>query len=35
MRKNEDRAIKALQLADQPDNPERLRVQLLLQALQN
>lgn len=35
MRKNKDRAIKALLLADQPDNPERLRVQLLLQALQN
>ncbi|MEP3482041.1 MAG: transglutaminase domain-containing protein [Fuerstiella sp.] len=34
IRNNKDRAIKALQQADQPDNPERLRAQLLLQALQ-
>lgn len=34
IRENTARAIKTLKLADQPDNPERLRVQLLLQALQ-
>lgn len=34
IRDNQERAIKALTLADQPDNPERLRVQLMQRALQ-